>query len=144
MIGWTPSIKEGNKHVPLFCHSICRAFGLELWGLITIGSWIGGWNTVVLVILTGILGAWLARQQGMQVFRMVQHQLSRGQMPTDSLIDGVLILIGGILLLLPGFVTDVIGLVFLIPYTRMIIRHLLKRWLWNLISSGRVQLFFRR
>ncbi|AWX54858.1 membrane protein FxsA [Brevibacillus brevis] len=120
------------------------AFGLELWGLITIGSWIGGWNTVVLVILTGILGAWLARQQGMQVFRMLQHQLSRGQMPTDSLIDGVLILIGGILLLLPGFVTDVIGLVFLIPYTRMIIRHLLKRWLWNLISSGRVQLFFRR
>jgi UPF0716 protein FxsA len=120
------------------------AFGLELWGLITIGSWIGGWNTVVLVILTGILGAWLARQQGMQVFRMVQHQLSRGQMPTDSLIDGVLILIGGILLLLPGFVTDVIGLVFLIPYTRMIIRYLLKRWLWNLISSGRVQLFFRR
>ncbi|ATF11930.1 FxsA family protein [Brevibacillus porteri] len=120
------------------------AFGLELWGLITIGSWIGGWNTVVLVILTGILGAWLARQQGMQVFRMVQHQLARGQMPTDSLIDGVLILIGGILLLLPGFVTDVIGLVFLIPYTRMIIRHLLKRWLWNLISSGRVQLFFRR
>ncbi|MBY0085536.1 membrane protein FxsA [Brevibacillus sp. M2.1A] len=120
------------------------AFGLELWGLITIGSWIGGWNTVMLVILTGILGAWLAKQQGMQVFRMVQHQLSRGQMPTDSLIDGVLILIGGILLLLPGFVTDVIGLVFLIPYTRMIIRHLLKRWLWNLISSGRVQLFFRR
>ncbi|WJQ82990.1 FxsA family protein [Brevibacillus brevis] len=119
-------------------------FGLELWGLITIGSWIGGWNTVVLVILTGIFGAWLAKQQGMQVFRMVQHQLSRGQMPTDSLIDGVLILIGGILLLLPGFVTDVIGLVFLIPYTRMIIRHLLKRWLWNLISSGRVQLFFRR
>ncbi|QDS35550.1 FxsA family protein [Brevibacillus brevis] len=120
------------------------AFGLELWGLITIGSWIGGWNTVVLVILTGILGAWLAKQQGMQVFRMVQHQLARGQMPTDSLIDGVLILIGGILLLLPGFVTDVIGLVFLIPYTRMIIRHLLKHWLWNLISSGRVQLFFRR
>ncbi|MBG9943624.1 FxsA family protein [Brevibacillus formosus] len=120
------------------------AFGLELWGLITIGSWIGGWNTVMLVILTGILGAWLAKQQGMQVFRMVQHQLSRGQMPTDSLIDGVLILIGGILLLLPGFVTDVIGLVFLIPYTRMIIRHLLKRWLWNFISSGRVQLFFRR
>ncbi|TKI56824.1 membrane protein FxsA [Brevibacillus antibioticus] len=120
------------------------AFGLELWGLITIGSWIGGWNTVVLVILTGILGAWLAKQQGMQVFRMVQHQLARGQMPTDSLMDGVLILIGGILLLLPGFVTDVIGLVFLIPYTRMVIRHLLKRWLWNLISSGRVQLFFRR
>lgn len=119
-------------------------FGLELWGLITVGSLIGGWNTVFLVILTGLFGAWMAKQQGVQVFRMVQFQLARGQMPTETLIDGVLVLIGGILLLLPGFISDVIGLIFLIPYTRMILRHLLKRWLWSLISSGRIQLFFRR
>ncbi|MFP3388595.1 FxsA family protein [Brevibacillus sp. SIMBA_040] len=119
-------------------------FGLELWGLITVGSMIGGWNTVFLVILTGLFGAWMAKQQGVQVFRMVQFQLARGQMPTETLIDGVLVLIGGILLLLPGFFSDVIGLIFLIPYTRMILRHLLKRWLWSLISSGRIQLFFRR
>ncbi|MFP3513413.1 FxsA family protein, partial [Peribacillus sp. SIMBA_075] len=78
-------------------------FGLELWGLITVGSMIGGWNTVFLVILTGLFGAWMAKQQGVQVFRMVQFQLARGQMPTETLIDGVLVLIGGILLLLPGF-----------------------------------------
>lgn len=119
-------------------------FGLELWGLITVGSLIGGWNTVFLVILTGLFGAWMAKQQGVQVFRMVQFQLARGQMPTETLIDGALVLIGGILLLLPGFFSDVIGLIFLIPYTRMILRHLLKRWLWSLISSGRIQLFFRR
>lgn len=119
-------------------------FGLELWGLITVGSMIGGWNTVFLVILTGLFGAWMAKQQGVQVFRMVQFQLARGQMPTETLIDGALVLIGGILLLLPGFFSDVIGLIFLIPYTRMILRHLLKRWLWSLISSGRIQLFFRR
>ncbi|MED4572421.1 FxsA family protein [Brevibacillus agri] len=119
-------------------------FGLELWGLITIGSLIGGWNTVLLVILTGLLGAWLAKQQGVQVFRTLQFQLARGQMPTEMIIDGALILIGGILLLLPGFVSDVIGLIFLIPYTRMILRHLLKQWLWYLISSGRIQFFFRR
>ncbi|MBG9564275.1 FxsA family protein [Brevibacillus agri] len=119
-------------------------FGLELWGLITIGSLIGGWNTVLLVILTGLLGAWLAKQQGVQVFRTLQFQLARGQMPTETIIDGALILIGGILLLLPGFVSDVIGLIFLIPYTRMILRHLLKQWLWYLISSGRIQFFFRR
>lgn len=119
-------------------------FGLELWGLITIGSLIGGWNTVLLVILTGLLGAWLAKQQGVQVFRTLQFQLARGQMPTETIIDGTLILIGGILLLLPGFVSDVIGLIFLIPYTRMILRHLLKQWLWYLISSGRIQFFFRR
>jgi len=119
-------------------------FGVEMWGLITVGSMIGGWNTVFLVILTSLFGAWMAKQQGIQVFRMVQFQLARGQMPTETLIDGVLILIGGILLLLPGFISDVIGLIFLIPYTRMILRHLLKRWLWALISSGRIQLFFRR
>ncbi|MBY0053702.1 FxsA family protein [Brevibacillus agri] len=119
-------------------------FGLELWGLITVGSLIGGWSTVLLVILTGLLGAWLAKQQGVQVFRTLQFQLARGQMPTETIIDGALILIGGILLLLPGFVSDVIGLIFLIPYTRMILRHLLKQWLWYLISSGRIQFFFRR
>lgn len=117
---------------------------IELWGLIAVGKVIGPWWTVALVILTGVVGAWLAKQQGLQVFRLVQLQLSRGQMPTETLIDGVLVLIGGILLMTPGFFSDAIGLILLIPYTRMIIRHLLKLWLWRLVSSGRIQLFFRR
>ena len=117
---------------------------IEIWGLIAVGKVIGGWSTVALVILTGIVGAWLAKQQGLQVFRLVQLQLSRGQMPTETLMDGVLVLIGGIMLLAPGFFSDVFGLILLIPYTRMIIRHLLKLWLWRSISSGRIQLFFRR
>lgn len=117
---------------------------IELWGLISIGKVIGGWNTVALVILTGVVGAWLAKQQGIQVIRTVQFQLSRGQMPTESLIDGALVLAGGILLLSPGFFSDVIGILLLIPYTRLIVRHLLKKWLWSMISSGKIQLLFRR
>lgn len=117
---------------------------IELWGLISIGKVIGGWNTVALVILTGAVGAWLAKQQGLQVLRTVQFQLSRGQMPTETLMDGALVLAGGVMLMSPGFISDVIGLLFLIPYTRLIVRHLLKRWLWSMISSGRIQLFFRR
>ncbi|MGG3885779.1 FxsA family protein [Brevibacillus panacihumi] len=117
---------------------------IELWGLIAVGKVIGGWTTVALVMLTGVVGAWLAKQQGLQVFRLVQLQLSRGQMPTETLIDGFLVLVGGILLMAPGFFSDVIGLILLIPYTRMIVRHLLKLWLWRLVSSGRIQLFFRR
>lgn len=117
---------------------------VELWGLIAVGNVIGPWSTVALVILTGAVGAWLAKQQGLQVIRMVQLQLSRGQMPTETLIDGALVLAGGILLLSPGFFSDVVGIVLLIPYTRLIIRHLLKRWLWSLISSGRINLYFRR
>ncbi|MFD2370021.1 FxsA family protein [Brevibacillus sp. GCM10020057] len=117
---------------------------IELWGLISIGKIIGGWNTVALVILTGVAGAWLARQQGIQVIRSVQFQLSRGQMPTESLIDGALVLVGGVLLMSPGFFSDVAGILLLIPYTRLIVRHLLKGWLWSLIASGKIQLLFRR
>lgn len=117
---------------------------IELWGIITVGKLIGGWPTVGLVILTGFLGAWLAKRQGLQVFRLVQLQLSRGQMPTESLIDGALVLVGGVLLLAPGFFTDTIGFLLLIPYTRMIVRHLLKLWLWKLIATGRIHLIFRR
>lgn len=117
---------------------------IELWGLISIGNVIGGWSTVALVILTGIVGAWLAKQQGIQVVRNVQFQLSRGQMPTESLIDGALVLAGGIMLLFPGFFSDVIGILLLLPYTRLIVRHLIKKWLWSMISSGKIQLLFRR
>lgn len=117
---------------------------IELWGIISVGQVIGGWNTVALIILTGIVGAWLAKQQGMQVIRMLQFQLSRGQMPTETLIDGALVLAGGIMLLAPGFISDVLGLLLLIPYTRLIVRHLIKKWLWSMISSGRIQLLFRR
>lgn len=117
---------------------------IELWGLISIGNVIGGWSTVALVILTGIVGAWLAKQQGIQVVRNIQFQLSRGQMPTESLIDGALVLSGGIMLLFPGFFSDVVGILLLLPYTRLIVRHLIKKWLWSMISSGKIQLLFRR
>ncbi|MGE5704665.1 MAG: FxsA family protein [Clostridia bacterium] len=117
---------------------------LELWGLISVGKAIGGWWTIALVILTGFIGAFLAKQQGLQTLRLIQVQLSRGQMPTDALIDGFFILIGGLLLLLPGFVTDVIGVIMLLPYTRMILRHLLKAWLFKLIASGNIRFLFRR
>ncbi|USG68478.1 membrane protein FxsA [Brevibacillus ruminantium] len=117
---------------------------IELWGLIAVGKVIGPWYTIALVLLTGFVGAWLAKQQGLQVMRMLQLQLSRGQMPGETLIDGALVLSGGIMLLMPGFFSDVVGIIFLIPYTRMIVRHLVKKWLWSLISSGRVHFFFRR
>lgn len=117
---------------------------LELWGLITVGRWIGGWETVALVILTGALGAWLARQQGLQTLRLIQLQLSRGELPGDALLDGLLIIVGGVLLMTPGFFTDLFGLVFLVPYSRMIVRHLVKQWLRSQIASGRVVFWFRR
>lgn len=117
---------------------------VELWGIITVGKMIGGWPTVLLIILTGFVGAWLAKKQGMQVLRTLQLQLSRGEMPTQTILEGVLVLVGSVLLLTPGFLSDLLGLVFLLPYTRMIIAHLLKKWLRHLISTGKITLLFRR
>ncbi len=117
---------------------------IELWGLISVGKLIGPWYTVLLVIASGVIGAWLAKQQGLQVLRLVQVQLSRGQMPTDALLDGVLILVGAVLLLTPGFFTDLIGFVFLVPFIRAVVRHFFKRWLWSMVRTGRITFWFRR
>lgn len=117
---------------------------IELWGLITVGKVIGAPLTILLVLATGVVGAWLAKQQGLQVLRMIQLDLARGEMPTDSLLDGFLILFGGLLLFTPGFFSDCLGLLLLIPYTRMVVRHLLKEWLWNMLRTGKIRFFFFR
>lgn len=100
---------------------------LELFLLIEIGKRIGTLATVLLVISTGFLGAWLARQQGVQVFLRVRRDFSAGRMPTDALLDGVLILIAGAVLLTPGLLTDLCGFMLLTPVGRQAIRRRLSR-----------------
>jgi len=98
---------------------------LELYLLIKIGAVIGAMNTMALVILTGFAGAYLARMQGMQTMRRVRSQLQQGIMPAEDLIDAVIIFVAGIVLLTPGFLTDLAGLLLLFPASRF---HF-KRWL---------------
>jgi UPF0716 protein FxsA len=98
---------------------------LEIYLLIKLGTVIGALNTVIIVILTGILGAALARLEGLNTMIRIKEGLSRGEMPAEGMIDALLILIAGIVLLTPGFLTDIAGLLILIPQ----IRTLLKRWL---------------
>ena len=97
----------------------------ELFILIKIGSHIGGFNTILLVFMTAMLGALLARRQGLRTLQQIQLSLSQGQIPAEELIDGVLILAGGILFLTPGVLTDLFALVLLFPTTRTYF----KRWL---------------
>jgi len=98
---------------------------IEIYLLIKIGSYLGAFNTVVIVILTAFLGALLARYQGFQTMLRVRESLERGEMPAEELLDALLILLAGIVLLTPGFLTDLAGLVILIPTTRLTF----KRWL---------------
>jgi len=98
---------------------------IEIYFLIKIGSYLGAFNTVLIVILTAFLGALLARYQGFQTMLRVRESLERGEMPAEELLDALLILLAGIVLLTPGFLTDLAGLMILIPATRL----KFKRWL---------------
>ncbi len=91
---------------------------IEVLILIKLGSLLGFWPTIFLVIGTGILGAYLAKLYGLSVWYKIQQDLHAGIMPADKLIDGLLILIGGIVLLTPGLLTDILGFMLLIPVTR--------------------------
>ena len=95
---------------------------VELYLLIKIGTLIGAFNTIMLVVLTGVGGALLARSQGLAVLNKINSDLQSGNMPADSLVDGLFILVGGLLLVTPGIITDIIGFVFVIPHTRKAIK----------------------
>jgi len=111
---------------------------IELAILIKIGQLLGLGYTLGLVILTGILGAYLTRWQGFITLRKIQEDVNNGRMPADRLLDGVLILCSGILLLTPGLITDLIGFIGLIPFSRNLVKHWLKRKIKDMLSQGRV------
>ena len=100
---------------------------IEIYLLIEIGSMFGALTAVTLVILTGFLGAFLARMQGLQTLYRIQESLSEGRMPSGELLDALLIVIAGLVLLTPGFLTDSAGFLLLIPATRNSIKYWLRR-----------------
>ncbi|MEU4575563.1 FxsA family protein [Nonomuraea sp. ATR24] len=97
---------------------------LEIWLLIQVGSVIGGWQTVGLLVAASLLGSWLIRREGRRAWRSLQEALQSGRMPERELADGGLILVGGTLLLTPGFFSDVVGLLCILPMTRPLMRRL--------------------
>jgi len=114
----------------------------ELYLLIKLGGVVGFPSTVALVALTGVIGVSLARNQGFLVISEIQSSLSKGQLPADSLVDGLLILLGGAMLLTPGLLTDITGFSFVIPGTRKIVRRLAKEKLENHINKGNIKFSF--
>ena len=99
---------------------------IELYLLFLVGGRIGPALTIALVVVTGFIGASLARQQGFKVWRKIQSDLNTGQMPAAELIDGLLVLIGGIVLLTPGLLTDVCGFALMVPAVRAAVKEKLQ------------------
>jgi len=90
----------------------------EIYLLLQVGSVIGAFPTIFLVVFTAVLGAWLLRQQGFATFQRFQASLAQGEIPAYEMIEGPIILVGGALLLTPGFITDVLGFACLVPQLR--------------------------
>jgi UPF0716 protein FxsA len=113
---------------------------IELYLLIKIGGMIGALNTVLIILITASLGAYLAKSQGFRVLREIQEATSRGYMPGNELLHGLFVLIGSFALLTPGFLSDIIGFSMLIPQIREIYVEMTKRSIRKKIQNGQWQM----
>ena len=100
----------------------------ELWLIIQVGNLIGFWETLALLILDSIAGSMLLRSQGRAAWRRFNDAMQTGRIPHQEAVDGALVIGGGALLLTPGFITDFVGLLLLIPPTRAVARRILVSW----------------
>jgi UPF0716 protein FxsA len=98
---------------------------VEIYVLIQIGQVIGAWWTILLLIADSVFGSWLIRREGVRAWRALQAALTEGRMPARELADAALIVFGGTLMITPGFVTDLVGLLAILPVTRPIARRML-------------------
>lgn len=109
---------------------------LELMLLIQLGQWVGLWPTLLLVFGTGVVGAALARSQGVRTLAAFQRELAQGRMPGGPLMDGLAVLVGGAFLLTPGLLTDVAGFSLLIPASRRWLRKMATARLRRMMDDG--------
>lgn len=112
---------------------------LEITLLIHVGEIIGGWNTVAIVIVTAFLGAHLVRQQGLNTLITAQQKMQSGTLPGQEMAEGFLLVIAGVMLVTPGFITDLFGIILCLPLTRPIIANfLMKRLVVKVVQSSSV------
>lgn len=104
--------------------------------VVKLGSTFGGWKVLGLLIIWSIIGAWLVRREWSGAWRGLREAMRTGVMPADELADAALVLVGGLLILLPGFITDFVGLVMILPFTRPLGRRLLQLLVARSVMTG--------
>lgn len=113
---------------------------LELMILIELGGAVGLSATVGIVLLTGAIGAWAARTQGFYVLRKIQEEMNAGRLPADQLVDGAMVLVGGVFLITPGLLTDFTGFALMVPAFRGIVRGVLMRKFEAKVKDGSLRI----
>ena len=115
---------------------------LELWALLAVGQHLGPLMTICIVIFTGVLGASLARWEGLRVLSNIQADLSKGQMPAPHLLDGLMIIVAGAVLITPGLITDAFGFLLLMPAFRYQVKQWLRKKLEHRIRGQNVKMTY--
>lgn len=115
---------------------------IELIILVGIGQLIGFWPTVALIVVTGAIGAVLAKIAGLSIVSQIIGDLKLGILPGRKMVDGVLILIAGVMLITPGLLTDMTGLLLLLPTTRSFFRERIIKWLRRKLLKGNIDFKF--
>lgn len=115
---------------------------LELFFLLEISQYIGVFATVMIIVFTGAVGVAIAKRQGYQVINNIRSNLNAGKMPTDDLVSALLILIGGVTLLTPGFLTDITGFLLILPGSRDLIASLVKKYFLKYVKKNNVEVKF--
>jgi len=100
---------------------------LELLVIIQVGQSVGAWNTVILLVVDSLVGAWLVKHQGIGLLKKSQDRLRKGELPSDEIFSGVTVLFAGALMLTPGFLTDLVGLLLLVPPIRAVVLMIVRR-----------------
>lgn len=113
---------------------------VELYFLIKLGEILGALNTVLLLMGAALAGALLVRWEGLRTLKNIAADLSRGRLPAERLVDGLFVLVAGVLLVTPGVVTDLLALLLLIPLTRAWLKRWLRRRMERMVRERRLQL----
>jgi len=120
-------MRRGRWVRPLLAAAFVGVPLLEIFVLVRVGQVIGPWWTILLLVVSGVIGTWLIRREGGRAWRALSEALQTGRMPAREIADGALILVGGTLMLAPGFVTDAAGILLILPLTRPVARTVLTR-----------------
>ena len=115
---------------------------LELYIVILLGQRVGFFNAFLFIVLAGIVGIFLVKQQGVETLRQLRSSIAQGQVPGSEVLDGCLILIGSALLFAPGILTDIGGFTLLVPWTRRIWRESLKVRIYSWIENGKFKILY--
>jgi UPF0716 protein FxsA len=112
---------------------------LEIYVIVQVGQAIGAWQTVALLLIESAIGVWLLRREGSRAWQELRLALNQARVPARELADAALVLIGGTLLITPGFVTDVVGFFCVLPFTRPLARRLVLAYISRRVARGTIR-----